>query len=159
MLPRLVDERVGFFEVNQYDYGYNAQRAERRRYISRWRLEPKDTAAFMRGELVEPVKPIVFYIDRGVPDQWRPWLKKGVEAWQPAFEKAGFKNAIIAKDPPSEKEDPNWSSEDARYSVIRWLPSEIENAYGPSITDPRTGEILDADIGFFHNVMNLLRDW
>ncbi len=159
MAPRLVDERVGFFEVHQYDYGYNSQRAELRRYIARWRLEPKDTAAFSRGELVEPVKPIVFYIDRGVPDKWRPWLTKGVEAWQPAFEKAGFRNAILAKDPPSEKEDPNWSGEDARYSVIRWLPSEIENAYGPSITDPRTGEILDADIGFFHNVMNLLRDW
>jgi hypothetical protein len=159
MMPRLADDRVGFFEVNQYDYGYNSQRAERRRYISRWRLEPGDEAAFRRGEMVEPVKPIVFYIDRGVPDKWRPWLKAGVEAWQPAFEKAGFKNAIIAKDPPSEKEDSNWSSEDARYSVVRWLPSEIENAYGPSITDPRTGEILDADIGFFHNVMNLLRDW
>jgi hypothetical protein len=159
MLPRLADDRVGFFEVDQYDYGYNAQRAERRRYISRWRLEPKDSAAFSRGELVEPVKPIVFYIDRGVPDQWRPWLKKGVEAWQVAFEKAGFKNAILAKDPPSEKEDSNWSSEDARYSAIRWLPSEVENAYGPSVTDPRTGEILDADIGFFHNVMNLLRNW
>ena len=116
-------------------------------------------AAFLRGELVEPVKPIVFYVDRGVPDQWRPWLKKGIEAWQPAFEKAGFRNAIIAKDPPPEKEDSDWSSEDARYSTIRWLPSEIENAYGPSVTDPRTGEILDADIGFFHNVMNLLRNW
>jgi hypothetical protein len=159
MMPRLVDDRIGYFEVDQYDYGYSSQRAEHRRYISRWRLEPKDTAAYMHGELVEPVKPIVFYIDRGVPDVWRPWLKKGVEAWQPAFERAGFKKAIIAKDAPSEKEDPNWSSEDARYSAIRWLPSEIENAYGPSITDPRTGEILDADIGFFHNVMNLLRDW
>lgn len=159
MMPRLFDDRIGFFEVSQYDYGYDAQRAERRRYISRWRLEPNDSAAFLRGELVDPVKPIVFYIDRGVPDLWRPWLKKGVEAWQVAFEQAGFKNAIIAKDPPSVKEDSNWSSEDARYSVIRWLPSEIENAYGPSITDPRTGEILDADIGFFHNVMNLLRNW
>ncbi len=159
MMPRLADDRIGFFEVNQYDYGFNSQRAELRRYISRWRLEPSDSAAYSRGELVEPVKPIVFYVDRGVPDKWRPWLKKGIEAWQSAFEKAGFKNAIVAKDPPSMKDDPNWSSEDARYSVVRWLPSEIENAYGPSITDPRTGEILDADIGFFHNVMNLLRDW
>jgi len=159
MMPRLADDRVGFFEVDQYDYGYNSQRAERRRYIDRWRLEPKDPEAQARGELVEPIKPITFYIDRGVPDRWRPWLKKGDEAWQPAFEKAGFKHAIIAKDPPSEKEDSTWSSEDARYSTIRWLPSEIENAYGPSITDPRTGEILDADIGFFHNVMNLVRNW
>jgi hypothetical protein len=159
MMPRLFDSRVGFFSETQYDYGYNSQRAEQRRYISRWRLEPKDTAAFLRGELVEPIKPIVFYLDRGVPDKWRPWLKKGVESWQAAYEKAGFKNAIIAKDAPSEKEDPTWSAEDARYASIRWLPSEIENAYGPHISDPRTGEILDADIGWFHNVMNLLRNW
>jgi hypothetical protein len=159
LMPRKYDERVSFFGVYAYDYGYPSQRAEARRYIARWRLEPKDTAAFLRGELVEPVKPIVFYIDRGVPDQWRPWLHKGVEDWQPAFEKAGFKKAIVAKDPPSVKEDPDWSSEDARYSTIRWLPSEIQNAYGPHISDPRTGEILDADIGFYHNVMNLARNW
>jgi hypothetical protein len=159
MLPRVFDERVGFFTVFQYDYGYNAQRAETRRFISRWRLEPKDGAAYARGEVVEPTKPIVFYVDRGVPDKWRPWLKKGIEDWQVAFEKAGFKNAILAKDPPSEKENPDWSSEDVRYSTVRWLPSEIENAYGPHISDPRTGEILDADIGFFHNVMNLARNW
>jgi hypothetical protein len=159
MIPRLYDERVSFFSNATYDYGYDAQRAERRRFISRWRLEPKDTAAFLRGELVEPVKPITFYIDRGVPDKWRPYLKRGVESWQAAFEKAGFKNAIIAKDPPSVKEDPDWSSEDARYATIRWLPSEIQNAYGPHIADPRTGEILDADIGFFHNVMSLARNW
>lgn len=159
MMPRLADKRVGYFSVKQYDYGFNSQRAEQRTYISRWRLDPKDTAAFLRGELVEPVKPIVFYIGRGVPDKWRPWLHKAVEAWNVAFEKAGFKNAIIAKDPPTEKEDPYWSSDDARYSVIRWLPSKIENAYGPHISDPRSGEILDADIGIFHNVMNLVRDW
>ena len=159
MMPRLEDKRVGYFSVEQYDYGIKSQKAEQRTYISRWRLEPKDTAAFLRGELVEPVKPIVFYIGRGVPDKWRPWLHKAVEAWNVAFEKAGFKNAIIAKDPPSEKEDPYWSSDDARYSVIRWLPSNIENAYGPHISDPRTGEILDADIGIYHNVMNLARDW
>lgn len=159
IVPRLADDRVGYFEVSQVDYGYPSQRAERRRFITKWRLEPKDTAAFLRGELVDPVTPIVFYIDRGVPDKWRPWLKKGVESWQVAFEKAGFKNAILAKDPPSEKDDPNWAAEDARYASIRWLPSEIENAYGPSIADPRTGEILDADIGFFHNVMNLADKW
>ncbi len=159
MMPRLVDQRVGYFNVTHYDYGYDSQRAEKRSFIARWRLEPKDTAAIMHGGLSEPVKPIIFYIDRGVPDKWRPWLKKGVEDWQPAFEKAGFKNAIIAKDAPTVEQDPNWSSEDARYSTIRWLPSEIENAYGPHISDPRTGEILDSDIGFFHNVMNLARDW
>jgi hypothetical protein len=159
MMPRLLDERVGYFGVSKTDYGYDAQRAERRRYIARWRLEPKDMDAFRRGELVEPKKPITFYIDRGVPDKWRPYLKRGVESWQAAFEKAGFKKAIVALDPPPEKEDPDWSSEDARYATIRWLPSQIENAYGPAISDPRTGEILDADIGFFHNVMNLARNW
>ncbi len=159
MMPRIFDARVGFFAVQQYDYGYEAQRAEQRRYIARWRLEPKDPDAIKRGGLSEPLKPIVFYIDRGTPDKWKPWLKKGVEDWQAAFEKAGFKNAIVAKYAPTEKEDPSWSAEDARYSTIRWLPSNIENAYGPHISDPRTGEILDADIGFFHNVMNLCRDW
>jgi hypothetical protein len=159
IIPRLVDDRVSFFSHQVYDYGFDSHRAERRRFIARWRLEPKDTAAFQRGELVEPVKPIVFYIDRGVPDKWRPYLKKGVESWQVAFEKAGFKNAILAKDPPLVKDDADWSSEDARYSTIRWLPSDIQNAYGPHISDPRTGEILDADIGFFHNVMNLARNW
>jgi hypothetical protein len=159
MMPRLVDDRVGFFTYDQYDYGYESQRAEPRRYIARWRLEPKDPDAIKRGELSEPIKPITFYMDRGVPAKWRPWLKKGVEDWQVAFEKAGFKKAIIAKDAPSEKEDPTWSAEDARYSTIRWLPSRIENAYGPEVSDPRTGEILDSDIGFYHNVMNLVRNW
>ncbi len=159
MMPRLYDERVSFFSHQVYDYGYDGHRAERRRYIARWRLEPQDTAAFLRGDVVDPVKPIVFYIDRGVPDKWRPYLKRGVESWQAAFEKAGFKNAILAKDPPSVTEDPDWSSEDARYATIRWLPSEIQNAYGPHISDPRSGEILDADIGFFHNVMSLARNW
>jgi hypothetical protein len=159
MPPRLYDQRVSYFGIFQYDYGYQSQRAEQRRFISRWRLEPKDSVAYFRGDLVEPKKPIVFYIDRGTPDKWRPWLKKGVEDWQVAFEKAGFKNAIVAKDPPSVKEDPNWSAEDVRYPTIRWLPSNIENAYGPHISDPRTGEILDSKIGFFHNVMNLARNW
>jgi hypothetical protein len=159
MIPRLVDERVGFFSEDVIDYGSTAQKAERRRFIARWRLEPSDTSAFLRGELVEPRKPIVFYIDRGAPDKWRPYLKRGVEMWQVAFEKAGFKNAILAKDPPAMNQDSEWTSEDARYSTIRWLPSEIENAYGPHISDPRTGEILDADIAFFHNVMNLARNW
>ncbi|MBI4428126.1 MAG: zinc-dependent metalloprotease [Ignavibacteriales bacterium] len=159
MMPRLRDDRVGFFAYNQYDYGYDSQRAEQRRYIARWRLEPKDPDAIHRGGLSEPIKPITYYIDPGVPAKWRPWLKKGVEDWQVAFEKAGFKNGIIAKDAPSPAEDPNWSAEDARNATIRWLPSEIQNAYGPHVVDPRTGEILDSDIGFFHNVMNLCRNW
>jgi hypothetical protein len=158
MTPRLRDNRVGFFSYTQYDYGYDSQRAEQRQYIARWRLEPKDPDAIRRGELSELIKPITYYIDRGVPDKWRPWLKKGVEDWQVAFEKAGFKRAIIAKDAPSEKEDPTWSAEDARYASIRWLPSPIESASGSDVADPRTGEILDSDIWFFHNVMNLARN-
>jgi len=156
MMPRLYDDRIGYFTHTRIDYGDQSNKTETQTYIDRWRLEPKDTAAFLRGELVEPVKPIVFYVDRGTPDKWKPWVKKGVEYWQIAFEKAGFKNAIIARYAPSEKEDPNWSGEDARYSVIRWLPSKIANAYGPRISDPRTGEILNADLGIFHNITNIL---
>ena len=107
----------------------------------------------------EPKQPIVFYIGREVPAKWRPWVKKGIEAWQPAFEKAGFLKAIIGKEPPSEREDPDWDAEDARYSSIRWLPATIENAFGPHVHDPRTGEILEADIRIYHNVMKLIRDW
>ncbi len=159
MMPRFQDSRVGYFFINQTDYGMPTQRAEKRTYIRRWRLEPKDDAAFARGELVEPKKPITYYIDPATPAQWRPALKKGVEMWNVAFEQAGFKNAIRCIDAPSAKEDPEWSPEDARYSVIRYYPSPIENAYGPNVIDPRTGEILESDIGWFHNVMNLLRNW
>ncbi len=156
MKPRLYDPRVGFFSVRQLDYSReDRHRVVERRYITRWRLEKKDPNA----ELSEPVKPIVFYIDPATPPKWRPYLKRGVEKWQKAFEAAGFKNAILAKDPPSPQEDPEWSPEDARYSVIRWLPSTIENASGPHIHDPRTGEILEADIQFYHNVQKLVRDW
>lgn len=159
MAARIWDQRVGYFRIDQTDYGREEQRALNRRYITRWRLEPKDTAAFKRGELVEPVKPIVYYIDPATPVKWRKYLKEGIEDWNVAFAEAGFKNAIIAKDPPSEKEDPEFSPEDARYSVIRYFPSDIENAYGPSVVDPRSGEILESDIGWYHNVMNLLRNW
>lgn len=159
MQARRCDNRVGYFSIDQTDYGIDAQRAVDRCYISRWRLEPKDTAAFQRGELVEPVKPIVYYIDPATPLKWRPFLKQGVEDWNAAFAEAGFRNAIIAKDPPTAAEDPEFDPEDARYSVIRYYPSDIENAYGPSVVDPRSGEILESDIGWFHNVMNLLRNW
>jgi hypothetical protein len=155
MQPRLFDERVGYFSVRQTDYGKEEHRAPERRYITRWRLEKKDPAA----EVSEPVKPIVYWIDPATPKKWVPYLKKGVESWQVAFEAAGFKNAVIAKEAPSAQEDPEWSPEDARYSVIRWLPSTIENASGPHIHDPRTGEILETDIQFYHNVMNLARGW
>ena len=159
MQPRLCDQRVGFFSVTMTDYGRDAQKAVERCYITRWRLEPSDPEAYARGELVEPVKPIVYYIDPATPMKWRPYLKEGVEDWNKAFEHAGFKNAIIAKDPPSAEEDPEFSPEDVRYSVIRYFSSDIQNAFGPHVHDPRTGEILESDIGWYHNVMNLLRNW
>ena len=155
MRPRLFDERVGYFSTRKLDYGLDEHRAPERRYITRWRLEKKDPNA----EISEPVKPIVYWIDPATPTKWVPYLKKGIESWQEAFEAAGFRTAIIAKEAPSAEQDPDWSAEDARYSVIRWLPSTIENASGPHIHDPRTGEILDSDIQFYHNVMNLLRNW
>ena len=159
MQPRLCDQRVGFFSVTMTDYGRDAQKAESRCYVTRWRLEPKDPEAYARGELTEPVKPIVYYIDPATPMKWRPYLKQGVEDWNVAFEAAGFKNAIMAKDPPSKEEDPEFSPEDVRYSVIRYFSSDVQNAFGPHVHDPRTGEILESDIGWFHNVMNLLRNW
>jgi hypothetical protein len=156
MKPRLHDERVGFFSIRQQDYGREEQRAATRRYITRWRLECSERRV---DSLCYPVKPIVYYVDPATPRQWVPYVKRGVEDWQRAFEAAGFKEAIIAKEAPSPAEDPEWSAEDARYSVIRWLPSTIENASGPHIHDPRTGEIIESDIQFFHNVQQLLTTW
>ncbi|HMS08242.1 MAG TPA: zinc-dependent metalloprotease [Pyrinomonadaceae bacterium] len=155
MQPRLFDERVGYFSVSNIDYGRPEHKATQRRFITRWRLEKKDPNA----ALSEPVKPIVYYIDSATPKWLIPFTKRGVEKWQKAFEAAGFKNAIIAKMAPTPAEDPTFSPEDARYSVIRWLPSTIENASGPHINDPRTGEILESDIQMYHNIMNLQRSW
>jgi hypothetical protein len=156
MKPRKHDDRVGFFNVSFEDYGNGVRhQVEDVRYITRWRLEKKDPSA----EVSEPVQPIVFYVDRATPEKWKPWIKKGIEMWQPAFEKAGFKNAILGKYAPSEREDPDWDPEDARISSIRWLPSTSENAFGPHVSDPRTGEILEADVRMYHNVMKLVRDW
>jgi hypothetical protein len=155
MMPRLFDERVGYFTTSTMDYSRSEYKAERTRYIARWRLEKKDPTAAVS----EPVKPIVYYIDAATPRKWVPWLKKGIEDWNEAFAAAGFKNAIVGKEAPTAAQDPKWSPEDVRYSVIRWLPSTTENASGPHISDPRTGEILNADIQFYHNVMNLARDW
>jgi hypothetical protein len=159
MTPRLADPRVGFFSLRQTDYSRPEAEAVQREYIVRWRLEPKDTAAFLRGELVEPITPITYYIDPATPVQWRKWLKKGIEEWNPAFEAAGFKNAVRCLEPPTPEQDPDWSPEDARYSVIRYYPSPTENAYGPNIHDPRTGEIIESDIGWFHNIMKLQTSW
>jgi hypothetical protein len=155
MQPRLFDQRVGYFSTSTIDYSQDEHRAPQRRYITRWRLEKKDPSAAVS----EPVKPIVYWIDPATPTKWVPYLKRGVESWNAAFEAAGFRNAVIAKDAPTPEEDPEWSPEDARYSVIRWLPSTIENASGPHIHDPRSGEILETDIQFYHNVMNLVRNW
>ena len=155
MMPRLADERLGFFSIRQTDYSSSEHRAYERNYIIRWRLEKQDPSA----AISEPVTPIVFYVDPATPAKWVPYIKKGIEAWQPCFEEAGFRRAILAKDPPSPKEDPDWSPEDARYSVIRWLPSTIMNAMGPNVHDPRTGEILNADIQVYHNILQLQRDW
>ncbi|HET8858786.1 zinc-dependent metalloprotease [Marivirga sp.] len=159
MVPRNFDERVGYFSIRQIDYSKDSYKADDNRFITRWRLEPSDWEAYNRGELVEPVNPIEYYIDPATPIEWREYLKKGIEDWQPAFEAAGFKNAIIAKDAPTKEEDPNWSPEDVRYSVIRYIATDIQNAQGPHVHDPRTGEILESDILWYHNVMNLLRNW
>jgi len=161
MKKRIFDQRVGWFSRGQVDYGLDAQKSETVRYLDRWRLEVKDEdiEKFKNGELVEPKKQIVYYIDRATPEQWRTYIKQGIEDWQVAFEAAGFKKAIIAKDPPSIEEDPDWSPEDVRYSVVRYLASPIPNANGPHVSDPRSGEILESDINWYHNVMTLLRNW
>lgn len=159
MDTRSHDQRIGYFSVQQTDYGSDAHKAKRVQYITRYKLVPKDKEAYLNGELVEPVNPIVYYIDPATPKKWRSYMKEGVEAWQKAFREAGFKNAIIAKDPPTEEENPEWSPEDVRYSVIRYFASNVQNAYGPHVHDPRTGQILESDIGWYHNVMNLLRNW
>ncbi|MFC6859880.1 zinc-dependent metalloprotease [Zunongwangia atlantica] len=161
MERRYFDERVGWFTTSQTDYGLEAQKSKTVEYLDRWRLEVKDEdmEKFKNGELVEPKKQIVYYIDRATPDKWVPYIKQGIEDWQVAFEAAGFKNAIIAKDAPTPEEDPDWSPEDVRYSVVRYLASPIPNANGPHVSDPRSGEILESDINWYHNVMTLLRNW
>lgn len=160
MTQRLFDPRVGYFTDSYTRYSDYQQRVEPLNFITRWRLEPKDSAdaeKMKRGELVEPKKQIVYYIDPATPKQWRPYLIAGVNDWQKAFEAAGFKNAIVAKEWPDS--DKTMSMEDARYSVIRYLASPIENAYGPQVHDPRSGEILESHICWYHNVMKLVHDW
>jgi hypothetical protein len=161
MKRRYFDQRVGWFARSQVDYGLDVQESKSLKYLDRWRLEVKkeDIEKFKKGELVIPKKQIVYYIDRATPVKWRKYLKQGIEDWQVAFEEAGFKNAIIAKDPPTKEEDPEWSPEDVRYSVVRYLASPIPNANGPHVSDPRSGEILESDINWYHNVMTLLRNW
>ena len=156
MKPRRFDSRVGFFTESFTDYSdRDEHEAETVEYILRWRLEKKDPIAM----LSEPVKPIVFYVSREVPEKWKKYVKQGIEDWEPAFEAAGFTNAIMGKYAPDPREDPDWDVEDARISSIRWLPSSVENAFGPQVHDPRSGEILSADVRMYHNVQKLVRDW
>jgi hypothetical protein len=152
MMPRLCDDRVGYFSQTLTDYTDDDQQVQQKCFISRYRLEKQDPEA----DISDPVEPIVYYIDPATPKKWIPWFKKGIEDWQPAFEAAGFSNAIIAREAP---DDPDWSPEDARYSVVRWLPSTTENASGPHVHDPRSGEILNAHIQFYQNVQRLLLSW
>ena len=159
MSIRLQDNRVGYFYNNKSVFSSDADRIEEKNYINRWRLEPKpeDREKYFNGELVEPQKPIVFYVDSAFPDKWRNTIKEGIEVWNQAFETAGFKNAIIAKDYP--KNDSIFDPDDMQYSCFRYVGTNTANAMGPSYTDPRTGEILSADVIWYHNILSLLHNW
>jgi hypothetical protein len=156
MRPRYADARVGYFRTSRVNFGLQDQKAPTQAFIQRWRLEPRDVAAYARGEVVEPVKPIVYYLDPATPNEYRSCVRQGVEDWQPAFETAGFRNAIQAKLPPAD--DPTWDPEDVRYSVVRWAASLTRNAQGPSTADPRTGEIIESDIVWYHNHLRSYRN-
>jgi hypothetical protein len=155
MASRLCDNRVGYFASTREDFGIDQPRVARRCYIDRWRLEPRDPNAAVS----DPVQPIVWYIDPATPERYVPWLIQGINAWEPVFRAAGLSNAIVARRAPTPQEDPAFDLDDARYTTLRWLPSTIENAYGPSVTDPRTGEIMQANVAFYHNITSLLQAW
>ena len=161
MKARYEDPRVGYFTVGYTDFDLNPQGVKEVLMVKRWKLEPKpaDLAKYKRGNLVEPQKPIVFYIDPATPKKWVPYLIAGVNDWAKAFEKAGFKNAIVAKEAPTMQQDSTWSLDDARHSAIVYKPSEISNANGPSISDPRSGEIIESHINWYHNIQKLVHDW
>ena len=154
MMPRRFDERVGFFSQRYVDFGTDEHRSATRRYITKYRLECSDRR---EGNLCYPKKPITYYVDPATPTKWKPFVRQAILDWQPAFEAAGFKDGIVAKDAPAN--DPDWSPEDIRNTLIRWLPSTTENAVGPHVSDPRTGEILNGSVRMFHNILNLQRDW
>ena len=156
MMPRLADERVGYFSVEQVDFGLEELKAGTREYIRRWRLEPADQAAYRSGVLVEPVKPIIYYLDPATPERWRPYFCQGVEDWQAAFETAGFKNAIQCRYPPMDDKD--FDPEDVRFSMVRYVANTTRNAVGPSVSDPRSGEIIESDIIWYHNHMRSYRN-
>lgn len=157
MRPRMSDRRVGYFRTGKREYSDKQRELEQVTYINRWRLEPKDVEAYKRGELTEPVKPIIYYVDDALPEVWKDAVKKGIEDWQIAFEAAGFKNAIIARDYP--KDDPDFDPEDIRYTCFRYITTPVANSMGPSWTDPRSGEIIQGDVLFYHNVLKLLHNW
>ena len=157
MQPRLCDQRVGYFSVERVNYSSEEQQAAEECFVTRWRLEPSDVEAYRNGELVEPKEPITYYVDPATPEKWREYVVQGIEDWQEAFRAAGFKNAIVAKTPA--EADSTFDPDDIRYSTVRWFASEIPNAYGPHVHDPRSGEILESDIGMYHNVLSLLRNW
>jgi hypothetical protein len=150
--------RVGWFNIEKINYSSNALKSDKFSIVRRWRLEPSDIDAYNKGLLVEPIKPIIYYLDPATPLKWRKYFKMGIEDWNTAFEKAGFKNAIIAKDPPTKEEDPDFSAEDIRYSTVRYVASTTRNAVGPSVSDPRTGEILESDIIWYHNHLRSYRN-
>jgi hypothetical protein len=158
MNSRLFDSRVGYFADNFVQFSDDQHKVSNQVFAVRYKLEPKagDLEKYKRGELVEPAKPIIYYIDPATPKKWVPYLIAGVNDWNAAFEQAGWKNAIQGKEWPN---DSTMSLEDARFSVIRYFASDIENAYGPQVHDPRSGEILESHIGWYHNVMNLVHDW
>jgi len=158
MSIRYSDQRVGWFSLNKYNYSSDALKSDNIRIIRRWRLEPTNLEAYNRGELVDPIKPIIYYLDHATPMKWRPYFKQGIEDWAKVFEKAGFKNAIIAKDPPTKEEDPNFSPEDIRYSTVRYVATTTRNATGPSVSDPRSGEIIESDIIWYHNHLRSYRN-
>ena len=158
MQVRYADPRVGWFSLKKYNYSSEALKSDEVTIVRRWRLEPKDEEAYARGELVEPKKPIVYYLDPATPKKWRPYFIQGIEDWATVFEKAGFKNAIQAKEPPTPEEDPNFSPEDVRYSTVRYVATTTRNATGPSVSDPRTGEIIESDIIWYHNHLRSYRN-
>ncbi|MGH7576749.1 MAG: zinc-dependent metalloprotease [Longimicrobiales bacterium] len=158
MRPRFADDRVGYFSVSRVNFGLDAQEAKSETFIRRWHLEPNDAQAYARGVVVDPVTPITYWLDPATPPEWRSCVRQGVEDWQPAFETAGFSNAIVARDAPSREEDPEWDMADVRYSVVRWAASMVRNAMGPSVSDPRSGEIIESDIVWYHNHMRSYRN-
>lgn len=157
MMPRYADSRVGFISTSYFDFSSREHESEQKRIIHRFKLVPKDTAAFRRGELVEPVEPIIYWIDPATPEWMKPWVKVGVDKWNVAFEEAGFKNAIRGEYAPAD--DPDWSIYDLRHSIIYWRPSTVANATGGQTVDPRTGQILKGEVNMYHNIMQLQREW